>query len=389
MRTALRLATVLTAISTAPAWVAAADWTISGGFSQRFELDPDPTSDDSVSLGSTTSLSFLFRAETPTTTYFFAPGFSASFFSDDDSNVDSVNSINPRFNGGITHRTPRWSFDLNASVIPRQTRDARFGDDPDLDIDPIATEEDAIQIDASLGASVGYAVDARNSIGFGVNARAREYTDDTEDLRATRSLGTNLSWSRALSETTSANVGFGITRFTSEDREDSTSLSTSFGLSHAVNTRLQVNGSIGVSYTEGGEEEGSAESNSGQLSFNGGFGASYQASSDTSMDFSVSQAVAQNEFGEITDRISVRSSIGHEINNRSSVSASARYVTDNPAFDSEGDTSDALVLTASYRHNLSDRWNFQSGYSLRNDFEDSEISNLFFITISRNFDILD
>jgi hypothetical protein len=369
---------------------AAADWSVSGAFSERVQVDP--AGGDAASLDSTTSLSLVIQAETPTTSLLLAPGVSATLSTERNNDFETFNAVNPRLNSQFSHRSLRWTLGGFASVVPRQTNAIGFDEvDADSDIvdlpDDEISRENTIQITANAGVTVGYALDPRNSLSAGLTARAREFADEGENLTPTRSVGTNFSWSRTLDSRTSGSLGFGYNRFMSDGGIDSDSFSFTLGGGREVTPRLSLNGSAGFSLTQ------SDDGGSPDIGFTGGFGANWALRDDTTFSFGASQFVDQDAFGEVSNRTSVRASLGHDINSVSGVSLAARFSSVNPLLDfggSDESSSDdgSASISTSYRLGLTEDWSMQVGYSVRVDLSDDDLSNRVFFQISRGLDLL-
>jgi opacity protein-like surface antigen len=368
-----------------------ADVSISAFFSQRGEVSgaefgDNTDSDDDVVFRSITDLGLTFSGQSQRSRWSVSPGVraTATTASGDDDPVD----LRFRFNGAGAHAlSPRHSLSGGLSVTPDFANDTQFDDTG------IASNPSVLQITTAANLGLGYTIDQRNALSFGATGRWRTFTEDTESLEETRSVGLSAGWTRSLTPRTSGSLSgsWQLSMTEGDTGSDAQSFSLVAGVSHAVNRRLSLNASLGPSLSyvtqrvaaPGG---GTVDDDSVNLSAVGGLGVSYRGPR-TSANFSFDQQVDQNSEGDIDNVLSLSAGLSHQIASNLQAGVSARFSFRTPL--TGGDTRQTFSISPNISYGLTEDWSLSAGYRFRasND-EDFDGTNRVFLQISRGFDFL-
>ena len=374
----------------APTPAGAADWSLSGFFSQALSLDAESgeTGDDAgddVALRSTTDVGARIGAQTKRTSWLLAPGVRGTLSTDSEDD----NSVLPRFNGSVRHVAPRGVFTASLGVVPDFVDETEF--------DGIGTtERNLIQVSVSGAMGYTHSIDPRQTLSFGLNGAARTFLDDPETLDETQSVGTSLGWGVALTPRTDGSLTASARYFRSDDRTSATGQTFSLvaGVDHAANRRLSVSFSAGPSYTRSTQDDplvggGFAERTEDSFGVVGSAGLSYAADPRTDFALAFEQSVDQDAEGEIENRSSLGLNISHRIDSVSRVGLGAS-VGVRTAISGDADDTQTFSLGPSYAIDLTDDWSLTAGYRFRtsNDDDGVEYQNSFRISVSRGFDFL-
>lgn len=367
----------------------AVDWSLSGFFSQRvsaaFEED-DAGSDDTETVRSSTDFGARVGARTKRTTWLFAPGVRGVLSSADDEDPELL----PRFNGSVTHISPRSRLTGSVGVVPQFTDEARFEDTG-------VTERNAIEVLASASLGFAYEVDRRNALNIGANASARTYAQNGEGLDETRDVGVNAGWRVSLTPRTSASISSGARFFTSDGdaANDGYTFNVVAGLDHQINPRWTANASLGpsVSVAErrvaqpGGGSRVERETDFGVV---GSAGVSY-ATPRTNVSASIDQRVDQNEDGTIENVFGVGAGVSHRLTSQASVSLNSALSVESPLFGGE-ESRQVFSLSPRFSIGLTDDWSLGAGYTFRAEAAENDdgidVSNFIFLQVSRGLDFL-
>lgn len=377
----------------------AADWRITGFFSQgvtvggNFGLDSgDDAEEDSddIDLRASTNLGLAFRRESDRTALTFAPGLRLRYTNAQD--ADEPVRIDPRFNGRLDHQGLRYSTFLSASVVPREVNEIEIEE-----FEPVERDATQIAIDAAAGGS--YQLTLRDAVSLTLSGGAREYVGDESGFDPTRRVSVSLDYQRQFRETVSGSVNLSNTWFSvdGDDSRDSRATTLSFGLDQQLTSRFGYGFRIGGTQTsETAEGEGASGNgdDSDDFSVIGGANARY-AFRDSQIAVSFDQSVDQNIDGDIENRSTLAAQYQYTINSRESVSLSGRVGFRNPALDladgSSGDDDQTLAISAGYNWAFAPDWSLSVGYNfraLREDGGDLERSNSVTIEVSRGLDLL-
>lgn len=369
----------------------AADWSVNGFFSQRFEATSNNNLDgEGGVLGAVADIGLAFRLSTPTTQWVLAPGLRGALYTGpgDDGSLDDLGF---RFNGSVAHRRPRSNTTASLSVIPDSTNFT------DFDSGGGTRNRNTTQITYSGNLGYTYDVNTINSVSLSAFGRKRDFNDDAADLEPSLSFGGGATWRREIDPATSGSLGFTVTRFTADSEEDPESLSYEIraGLDHQFSPRLTLGGSAGVALVDSERNRvrssGTVREDDLSPSFVGDLTLSYAASPDTRYTFGLSQSIDQDTDGAVESRASVSAGVQHSINSRSRVGLTGRLGFNNPVFDDGGDTSDRVTLSVqpTYTHALTSNWDASLGYALRiEDDSGVETSHQVFLQISRGLSLL-
>lgn len=392
-----------------------AEWVVGGSVSQGVvaesnqDLDPD---DAEPIYGATTSFGLDFAALTPTTQWQFETGAAFSVFGGAGAD-EGLDGAFPNFAAAVAHDgkyvDTGASFAIDyAPVAFAQLDDTGF------------TEGDATQLSVRLAADAAYALDALNSLTVGGFGRIIRFPSGTTTLEPNTSYGGNIGWARVLTPATQANVSFGVSRFTSEegddqtvviiddqdgpifvpdeldfDDEDSLSFSLSAGVGHAVNPRLAVNASLGVTAARTTETFFGREETDFSVGPSGGLDIAWQPEADTQVVFALSQGFEPSSLGELQSTTAIGLGLQHAINNWASAGVNVllqrQTDVDGGRFEDESDEPRLYgTVSPSIAFALTEDWALQAGYIFRVQREDGAgaTSNGVFMTVTRAFDIL-
>jgi hypothetical protein len=368
---------------------AAVEWIVGGSVSERVGADtnPDFEEEGDPSLRSTTALGIDITALTPTTQWQIETGASGTVEAGGDDTED-LNGIYPNFAAAVSHNGKyldtgaSFAFDMQPSSF------AQFEETG-------VTEGDATQLSVQLAADAAYALDSRNRLSVGGFGRVIRFTGGSTELVPTTTYGTNLSWIRALGPVTEGNLTFGIRRFTSESFEDPESMtfSLSAGAGHAVNRRLSVDASLGLTATRTtrtffGERE--TELTVGAL---GDLAVIWAPEPDTSFVLALSHGLEPSSLGELQTTTALGLSLQHSINSWVSGGISGlvqRQTSDSGFEESDEDARILASISPSLAFALTPDWALSASYALAVEREGGSdaLSNQVFMTLTHQFDIL-
>jgi hypothetical protein len=376
----------------------AADWNITGFFSQRLEVssgDSDDNASGGPGGGATSDLGLTILAETPTTQWRLSPGVRFSYFTNEDTNASDLSSLLPRFDGSVNRRAnQRLTLTASAGFTPSRvdSTDLIAFDEPletptSPDIDPVdqlrRVDQNALELvyRASVGAI--FEVDTRNRLSGTVFARRVDYDNPSDDLVPSTSYGGTASWRRGLSPVTGASGSVNVRQFESEDGETTLTTSVTGGFDTQLTPRHSLSGSIGPAFVleeREGEESFSVTADS-SLSLG------YQTA-QTRYGLDLRQGVSQQRDGGTVNQLTVGASARHTVNALSSVDFGAGLQF-SQQLSGDADDERSYFARASYSRSLSPDWRMQLGYRLVVDnVPDQSVENLVFLQLSRNFELL-
>lgn len=368
----------------------AADWSVSGSFSQRVGARTDS---DGEELTAGTRLGLRIIGEDKRSDWTFDPGVRLSLRAGEgggSTESDAVN-ITPSGAFGYAYAGPRLGLNASFSVLPEfrsaRTFDEAFLVDPDtglVDRRVIVGQADPLEITITSRLGGTLRVDDLNTLGANFFVRVVEYDEETPTLSATRSVGGGLSWSRALSPLTQLSLSTNARTLQSDSASssDADTYSTSLGLSQRFSARHNGSLSGGLTLVDGG---GGLEPR-----FSGGANFSYALKS-TTFSAAAQQAVDQNDDGQVQSVAQLRGSISHKFDDLTTLSLGAGLSFANPVFDTASDEEETtLSLRAGLTRSVSQNWRMQLGYTLSGSRQtgDDEIVNSVSLSLSRSFDIL-
>jgi hypothetical protein len=412
----LRAALAGVAVCLAAAPAAGQGWTSQLQFSQRLGFDTNfgLDEDEEPALTSLTTLGLGFTRSTEATTLRLAPGFSYSASTDEGAAFEGFDDVNPRFRGSIDHRRPRLTLGGSASVVPRIVDGVSFGSEDLIDPDaPFEPEEPpiedpgrdddlergrAIRIDSTATGRASYRLDSLNTASLTVSANRTDYDRADDALRERQSYGLGASWSRPLDSLTSVSASLNYRRFETLDglANESDTVTPSLGFSRRLGPDFRFGLDLGAAFVSQTREQrvgdATVSEDTSDVSFSGGLDVSYGGlgTRDTRFSFGADQSTLQDSQGELVNRSTLRASASYDIDQVSGVGLSTRLFFDTPVISGDADDSRSFVASAFYRRSLTEDWQARVGYSLRvreDDEDDAALSNLFFLQISRAFDL--
>lgn len=382
-----RLAALALAAATAGAPARALDWRIGGFVSQRIEADTnvdlDPN-DSQAAYGSITDVGVSFRADTKTTTWFLAPGVRGSVYVGPGGGGD-LNDVQPRFNGSVTHRAPRYQLNGALSVVPEFGSQADFGDNSN-------TGNTLLTINGETG--IVYSLDSDDRLSVNGFVTLREFTSSLSSFSPTTTWGSSVSWARDLTPRTTGSVTTSFRNFDSQDADNQhgQTYEIRLGATHQATRRFSFDASGGVSLTDSTRDlAGGGSENDRAIGFVGGISGTFAATQATRFSAGIEQTVDQTALGEIESRIGLTLGASHAINPRASIGMDARLGFQNPTFSGpSADNRRTLSVAPSFSYELNADWRASAGYILRAEDQDAgtAVSNLVFLSISRGLDFL-
>lgn len=363
----------------------AADWRITGTFSQGFAGNVPFGDDAENAVSASTSLGVTATVRTPTTALSISPSLGFSVSSDQDSG-DAIR-FTPSLRSSLQHVAPRLSANAALSVVP-QFRSARTFDlvldfDPDtglLDVVPEARDVDPLQITINASAGVSYALGPRDSVNLGLSAQVVEYTETVDGLPATRSYGGTVGWSRQLTGRTSAGINGGIRRFEtdSDTGSDRMSYSLTPNVSHALTPRHRASAGLGLTYVDGDDST---------LGVNGSASLAYRAG-DTGVTLALTQSLQQSDTGQVDNVTRLSLTASRRFTPRWSGAFSTSVSNASPIGSGGGRDRQTFTLGPSVAYNLTQNWALRGSYGLLTERIDGDNrgDNRFSLQLSRSFD---
>ncbi|SEA64166.1 hypothetical protein [Rubrimonas cliftonensis] len=350
----------------------AADWRVSGFFSERLTLEDNPDREadgGDAAAFSVTDLGLSFAAETPRGSVIFAPGVRGFVSVGDDEDP----TLLPRLSSSADIRGRRGTLAASLNVTPDFVRDAQFEDSG-------ATSANALQVDVSGAVNGSLLLDPRHSLTAGLLARGRIFTEDTVNLSNNTTFGADLGLRRAATQATTLTSSLGARLFESDDSGASQSLSLRFGFDHLATERIVLGGNLGASLTSGDGEDVTP----GVV---GGLTFSY-AGERGSVEASLSQDVDQGSDGEVATVSALGVAVNRELTQRASLSLAGRATVRSSVFGGDAEDRQTLSLTPSFRYALTADWSTRLGYTFRASREEDEdiLSNAVFLQLSYRFE---
>jgi hypothetical protein len=296
----------------------------------------------------------------------------------------------PSFSGFLSHRLPRLTLRVSASVDPEFVSTRNFSSllvtDPDTgeqQTEIVSTTGDPLQIDSRIDASATYAVDPRNSLNAGLSLNRRDYDETSEDFQRTTRVTARGGWTRSVNRRTDVGLNGQLRYFSSEDPDDDDSVAATLtgNLAQRITTRHRMNLGAGLTAIDDQEDL--------TVSFTGNAGLSYQGET-VNYSLSLGQDIRQDDDGTISNVLSLRGNINYTINERSSLTLGSTASTETDledGFDSEGAT--RFGISAGYNLALAEDWALQLSGGLQsvndNDGSDTRSDARFFLRINRAF----
>ncbi|MEM9010047.1 MAG: hypothetical protein AAGE18_02390 [Pseudomonadota bacterium] len=362
----------------------AAGFSVDAQVSQTTEADTNSRLsplDEGALFGSRTNVQLQALARTPRTAWSIDTGFNAQGFVGPGDN-DGLNRIDPRFGSGYRFTLPRFEAGADLSFSSRATAFEQIEDSG-------LTEGDATQFILGLGADAKMDLDARNSLSFDLSGGITRFSEAADDLFPTSTIRGNATWRRSFSERTSGDINFGIQRFTTDNEEDtrSISLDLSAGMRTELTPRASMDFGAGVVVTRSVEDTDGASIEPGVI---GDLGFRYRIAR-TSLEATVSQSVEPSALGELQNRTAAGLSLVHQMTPRAQLGFSAQYSLQ-LSVDDDGLGTDRNFVSVSptYSVALTRDTSLNLGYAFRFADQDtgSATSHQVFLRISRAFSLL-
>lgn len=390
----------------------AAEWSLAADVEQRAEVDDNFRLDDSsegVLFGTTSTISMRLGARTKLTRWNLSTGAHLSAFAGpgNDTNLDSAN---PRVNGGVFHQGKRFTANAAFGFSRQSVAFTQFGltlppagsvilpdntvilpDETVATLDDFDTisNEDAKRNSLDLRGGLTFMVDSLNRLSLSAAGRTVRFSNDAKELEDTTSYRTAIHWAHDLTQRTSTELSFGVSHFKVDDNENTESLSfsTTGGINTKVNPRLTFGFDAG--FTVADIQRDSPGRDETPVGFNGSLEVAYELA-DTNFSLTANHDFEPSTLGELQARSTVGFGVEHSINSRSQVSLSASYSRQVSADNSNDTDRQLFALSPGYSVDITPTWRARAGYTFRLSDVDSgsAISNNFFLSISRTFDLL-
>ncbi|WP_340109747.1 hypothetical protein [Pikeienuella sp. HZG-20] len=390
LRDRSRAPLIAAALIAMAAFPAAADgWSLFATLSQRFEADSnlrlDPGSHDPA-FGSVTTAGLNIISQTPRTRLEINPQLTGTLFTGSD-NSDS-NQISPRLATRVSHRvgTVDLSGGLVADVRPTTFSEFGFPDSgvPDLDL----IDRDATQISVLGNLGVGYDLDPRTRFTFDPIVNVIRYTDDSDSLSPSTTIGANAGISHGINERIALQGGVGVRRIDIGGAQDSdtTVVDVNGGVSGQITPRFYLDGLLGASFLD--TEDAAGDTSTG-IGFNANVSAIYQASEDLSLSLTARQGVEPSSTGELETRTTIGASGRYQINRREGVDMGFGYSRQVSAstFSQNSDEQNQLYASLGYSLAVTPEVTARVGYLGRwvPDSSREAMSHKVFVSFSRSF----
>lgn len=337
--------------------------------------------------GSTTRLGFEVEALTGPSTLSLSAGLSGTAFTGP-GDTDGLTGINPDFGLGYAYEGKRVDFGTDITLDFQPASFAQLEESG-------VTTGDATQVTTQLNATLAYKIDPRNRLSLTGNGRVVRFNRGTTTLNPTTTLGLDLTWTRDVTPRTSFDLTFGATRFTVDkgDGDGSLSFDLTPGITHRVNNRLSFQGGLGVSATktDGNTNDGSG----GGYDFGlvGNLKVDWQPFAASSVALTVSHGIEPSDVGTLRSQTSLGLTFSHAVNSWANVGLDMswrRRWGGSGSGSTNADKGDLFWIGPSIEIKLARNWQLAAGYTLVHKSDDTSdaTSNLVFVTLTRNFDIL-
>ena len=385
----------------------AGDWTATANLGETVEANDNPQlqakNSPGGSVGSITNLSLQAIDTGPTWHWligtdlgfqkFWGPGAQDSF--------DGVRG--GVINTAIDKSTPLTDYtaSFTGSILPASVSEI---------FDSGITNADTTTMTYAGQGGLTHHLNELNSLGLSVSGASQAFTGgNTDGLTPNTYLTTGQSWTYTLTPRTDFTMAASTAWYTASGVSSTDSVSES--ITGQAHTQL----SEGLSLTVGGggffihttaNDAATAsfgqnfDSNSTGYIANGAL--SYALGPNTSVSAFASHNLAPSSTGSVQELTQVGFSVGHQINEFSSLVLGGIFVDQLPvtSIPANGNTQrQALALSVGYQRSLSRFWNMQLSYNFTQqdngndlffenfDVNGSAISNAVFLTLSRRFDL--
>lgn len=376
-------------------WAVAADWSVFGFISQRFEADSNlqlNSDEDEEAVGSTTQIGADFVASTPRTSFIFSPSLRGTFFTGPGSS-SSQNLVAPQASAQISHSGQRVNLSGGLSLSVRPTSFAEINEFQEFEGGPTNLDlvnQDATAISISANGGLGYQLTPRDSLNLGVNASARRFTGNSATLSPSTSVGLSSGFSHSVSETLSTDVGLSLRRVQIDgaDETENLILGVDAGVRATANETLSFGfrGGLNAIRTDS-ETEGVTTG----IGFKGSGSLFYDVRNDLSLSLSGSQGLEPGSSGELQTRTSVSAGVQHFINSRERADIGLSLSRQASVSTFAGSTATQLVQASlGYERSLTSSVVGRIGYSarLRLDEPSAATSHKVFLTLSKSFSVI-
>jgi len=298
---------------------------------------------------------------------------------------DNLNSFDPNLSLGLVKRGLTSTISLSSSF---KMQNSTFSELEDTDV----TNQKTDRLTLSLNSGWTYNINSNNAFSLSGGLTVVDFTKSSPSLSPFINLNTQAQWTRNLTNLTSVNGTLGVSFFKADNIEQrqSTTFSTSVGLSTRLSPRLSVNSNAGVNLIKTNENlvvlgAVVGKTSDTSLGFKTDMGVTYALRS-IQLSLTAQQALDPSASGQLNQRSSLGFSINKTINRRSSLSLSTQASRRKSASDSSSEITDQFSFNPRYTYKLARDWQASIGYDFtyrKNDTGTAQ-SNKLFVSLSKD-----
>ncbi len=299
--------------------------------------------------------------------------------------TDNLNSFDPNLSLGLVKRGITSTFSLSSSF---KVQNSTFSELDDTDV----TNQKTDRLTLNLNSGWAYNINSTNTFTLSGGITVVDFTNSSPNLTPFIDLNAQAQWIRNLTNLTSINGNLGVSFFSADniEKRQSTTFSTSAGLSTRLSPRLSLDASSGINLIQTDENlvvlgAVVGKTSDTSLGFQTNLSLVY-ALRNTQMSLIVQQSLSPSADGQLNQRSSLGVSISRQINRRSSLSMSTQISRRKSASDSSSEISDQFSFRPTYSYKLARDWQASIGYDFnyRKNDAGTASSNKLFISLSKN-----
>lgn len=366
----------------------AVDWKLSSSFSQRFSADTNRTlAEESRGnvYGATTQVGLKLDAETERMLVTLRGGLVAAAFGGP-GDTSELDRLDPQFDAALTYDGKDYAVNSSLSVDLEPSSFTQLEDTGIVD-------DETTQITVSYRASYTQSLNARNQAFVNGFARAIRFQDDVDGLNETTTAGFNAGWSHLLSPTTRVFGDGGFRFFTSDNASNTESQVADFsvGIENQRTRRHTVRLSGGASFINQTTDDGLGGRDSEFFTgFNGGASFNYEIPRFT-FGLDIRQRVDPSSQGVLRSFTRVGGSLSYRLNQRLRLGGQLSLSRRAALSSDEEDQRDFVTVGPRLSYEIAKDVDLSLNYRFRlsnESDEDIATGHQFFLSISKNFDLL-
>lgn len=362
----------------------AVDWSLSGRAAYTItgdinrDLEPD---NQEKLLTNALEAGLVLDAETRRSLISAELGLRASHFLGEDDELDGETRLDPRLALRGAYRGKTYTVTAALGLVAEQASLAQ-ADDTGI------SAGDATQLSIDYSVGLAQQLDELNTLNIGSTGTVIEFSEDTEDLIPSRTVGVSVGWERQLTETSTATFETGVRQFDADDlvSTQSRTLDLLLSLSHRRTPRHTFGGSIGVAAVR--TDADGAETDD-DLSLVGGASLEYLFKNGTvGVDFS--QAVEPSAEGELQAFSRLGSALSYDVNNHQRVSLFGSLSRRTP-LGGTGETFDFYTIGTSYGIDIAESVEMTFGYSFQGNNDSAAgaaTGHQVLLSLGKSFDVI-